>query len=377
MKRGNKEGTIFKRGDGRYSGAVTLDSGKRAYVYARTREEAADKLSALQGTIRQGLPIPDQRITLGRFLEDWLEKTVKTSVRQSTYEAYSAYVRNHIVPEIGRTKLVKLTPQIVQEFLDDCEKKKKLSPRSVNHIRAILRTALNQALRWGMVHRNAAALASPRRLSRNDPKVLSPEQANHFLAYVADDEYGALYTVALTVGLRLGEALGLTWDDINFDEGTLRVRQAVQYSNGHTHLVEPKSNTSRRSISLPTLTLAALERHKDRQEARRKDKDRPALANPHKLVFLSRSGGLLNPSSATRRFQEKLEEAGLPTMRFHDLRHSTATLLLSRGVHPRLVMELLGHSQISLTMNTYSHVIPQMQRETATAMDGLLATGGA
>lgn len=372
MKRGNKEGTIFKRTDGRYAGAITLDTGKRAYVYGKTREEAADKLAALQVTVRQGLPIPDQRITVGRFLEDWLEQTVKTSVRQSTYEAYAAYTRNHIIPGIGRTKLAKLTPQIVQAFLDDCEKKN-LSPRSVNHIRAILRGALNKALQWGMVHRNAAALASPRRLVHTEPNVLSAEQANQFLEYVADDEYGALYTVALTVGLRLGEALGLAWDDINFDQGTLRVRQAVQYSGGKTHLVEPKSRTSRRSLTLPALALAALQRHKAREDARRQDTKCPVPANPHKLVFLSRSGGLLNPSSATRRFQEKLTEAGLPKMRFHDLRHSTATLLLSRGVHPRLVMELLGHSQISLTMNTYSHVIPQMQRETADAMDGLLA----
>lgn len=373
MARGNNEGTIYKRrSDGRYAAAVTLDTGKRKTVYGRTREEAAAKLQKLQTTVLQGLPLPDERTTLRSFMENWLETGVKPSARASTYASYSNYVRRHIIPELGRVRLTKLTPQMVETFLQS-RLKAGLSPRSVNHIRAVLRAALNKALRWGLVSRNVAALAGPQHLVAKEPSVLTAEQASRLLEGVAEDRLGALYVVALTVGLRLGEALGLQWSDVDLDAGTLRVRHALQRVNGHATLVEPKSTTSRRTICLPALTIDALANHRKAQtkelmksKARWPDSD---------FVFRTPAGMPLNPSSTTRRFRQVLADLELPQMRFHDLRHSAATLLISQNVHPRLVMELLGHSQISLTMNTYAHVIPAMQRETANQMDRLLAAG--
>ena len=371
-QRGNGEGSIYQRADGRWAGSLSLGyvDGKprRKHVYARTRAEVAARLTRLQNDVQRGLPVPDERLMVARFLETWLE-SIRPSVRPSTFGAYSSYVEHHLNPGLGRVKLSKLTPQQVEGFLADQEAAG-LSPRTVNHMRTILRTALNRAMAWGLLYRNVAALAAPRHLSTTEPQVLTPQQAVALIDGVRADRLGALYITALTLGLRLGEALGLQWQDIDLQGGTLRVRQALQRSDGAAHFVEPKSQTSRRTVKLPFITHGALREHRRRQLEERL-RARPEW-NGLDLVFCTLAGRPLNPSSTTRRFRQVLADLGLPQMRFHDLRHSAATLLLAKGTHPRLVMELLGHSQVSLTLNTYSHVVGEMQDVTATQMDAVL-----
>lgn len=375
-QRGNNEGSIYQRKkDGRWVGAVSLGyvGGKlqRKTVYGHTREEAARQLKRVQGEIERGLPVPNDRLTVSRFLTDWLEKTIKPSVRPSTFTAYSLYVNNHLIPGLGRVRLTKLTPQQVEAFMAE-RAKSGLSPRTVNHMRTILRTALNKAMAWGLVNRNVAALADPRHMPESEPSVLSPEQAAKLLDGVATMRLGALYITALTLGLRLGEALGLQWADVDLNKGTLTVRRALQRIGGKAAFVEPKSRTSRRTVKLPAVTLAVLKDHRKRQlEERLRIKGE---WNPDSLVFCNYRGGPLNPSTTTRTFRQVLEKLELPSMRFHDLRHSAATLLLATGTHPRLVMELLGHSQISITMNRYSHVLDSMAAETADRMDAVFAS---
>jgi integrase len=249
-----------------------------------------------------------------------------------------------------------------------------LSPRTVQYHHAILRRALGQAHRWGLVSRNVAKLVDPPRVRRPEIRPLTPEQARTLLEAARGDRLEALYTVALAVGLRQGEALGLRWDDIDLDRGWLTVRNALQRLGPGWQLVEPKTARCRRTIALPSVVAAALQSHRTRQLQERLWAG--ARWQENDFVFASRIGTPLDGTNVTRRFQQLLRRSGLPRQRFHDLRHACASLLLAQGVHPRVVMETLGHSQVGLTMNTYSHVIPALQREAATQMDAVLRAIG-
>jgi integrase len=237
---------------------------------------------------------------------------------------------------------------------------------------SVLRAALNQAVRWRMVHYNAAAMVSTPRVSRREVLALTPEEARRLLDAARGDRLEALYSVALALGLRQGEALGLQWSDIDLDTGTLRVRRASQrIPHQGTQLVETKTARSRRTLIMPPIVIRALHAHRARQAMER-------LAAGKRwtdldLIFPSERGTLADGPNITHRFHKLLKRAELPPMRFHDLRHACASLLLVQGVHPRVVMETLGHSQISLTMNTYSHVLPVLQREAAEQMEAILA----
>jgi integrase len=237
-------------------------------------------------------------------------------------------------------------------------------------LRDILRTALNDAAKWNLVARNVASLVDPPRVPEREVEGLSPQDAKKLLAAVKGDRLEALYSVALAVGLRQGEALGLRWDDVDLRAGTVSVRQALQRLHGSYEFVDPKTKRSRRTIVLPAFATAALKRHQKRQEAERKaGKEEWQEAG---LVFTTADGRPLHYSTVTKAFQRLLRDAGLRRQRFHDLRHACASLLLAQGVQPRVAMELLGHSQLNTTMNIYSHVIQDAQRDAASRMNAAL-----
>jgi integrase len=267
-----------------------------------------------------------------------------------------------------------MTPQQVQSFLN-AKAASGLAPRTVLYLRSVLRRALTQAERWGLVTRNVAKLTEPPRIPKQEVRPLSPQQVRQFLVAIEGDRLEALYLVALGVGMRQGEILGLAWRDIDLETGTITVRQALQRIAGKLELVEPKSATSHRVVPAPRIVLEALRAHRMRQlEARllagsRWHEDR------RDLVFTTSVGTPMDGVAVTRRFKSIVAAAGLPDQRFHDLRHACASLLLAQGVAPRVVMETLGHSQISLTLNTYSHVIPALGREAADRMDAMLRPG--
>jgi integrase len=247
---------------------------------------------------------------------------------------------------------------------------KKLAPRTIRGVRAVLRAALGDAMRWNLVHRNAAALAYAPRVSPSEMTALSADQAKVLVDALSGDRLASLFTVLLTSGLRSGEALGLRWSDVDRDNKTLQVRQALQRFGKKLHFVEPKSKRSRRTVKLPLIAVEAL----DRQcAAQRQDQ---AIAGirwvDSGLVFTSTIGTPLDERNVRRAFKAVLKSADLPPMRVHDLRHSAATILLEQGVHPRVVMETLGHSQITLTLDTYSHVTSRVTDEAATRMDEAL-----
>jgi integrase len=376
-QRGQGEGSIYQLEDGRWRGAVSIgwqknEDGKpvwkRRTVTRKTKYEVQEELKTILREQQQGLPIKSDRQTVGRFLDGWLEG-IKASVRPRTHDSYNQIIKLYLKPAVGDVLLQKLTAQHVQGLMND-RLTAGLSPRSVQYCFAVLRRALNQAVKWDLVPRNVALLAEPPKVERKQIHPFTPEESRAFLEAVKGDRLEALYSVALAIGLREGEALALRWSDVDFDNGTLAIRHTLQKSiEGAPILAEPKTDRSRRTIKLPAVAVAALLRHRALQTEERRECER---WQDHDLVFTSPIGTALDPSNLIKQFHAILRAADLRQIRFHDLRHTAATLLLAQGVHPRLVMDLLGHSQISLTLDTYSHVIPQMREQVADQMDAIL-----
>ena len=376
-KRGQNEGSITKRKDGRWVARLTVgyEGGRqrRKCIYGRTREEAAGKLAQALRNRLLGLPVSNDKITFGQYLDKWLEDSVKPSVRPATYYRYTREVRLHIEPTLGKTRLAKLSPGDIQALMNR-KLKEGLSPASVRHMHAVIRRALGQAYKWELVPRNVATLVRPPRVSRYEARTLSSEEAAAFLEAIKGDRLEALYIVAVALGLRRGEALALRWQDVGLEAGTLRVSHTLQnLPGGGWNLAEPKSRNSRRTLGLPQFALVAVREHRKRQleEKLRQGKQ----WQDHGFVFTSIIGTPLDGNNIFKLFKQILKENGLPDMRFHDLRHSCASLLLAQGVSPRVIMETLGHSQISLTMDTYSHVMPVLMRDAADKMDAILSGG--
>ena len=373
-RRGRGEGTIHLRSDGRWAGAVTLGyrAGKRRRktVYGKTRRQVQDKITKVLNTQQDGLPIPTGRQSVEQFLTRWLTDVVRTSVRPRTHESYSSLVECHIAPVLGKVQLEKLTPQDVQAFMNG-KLKEGLSPRTVQYLRAVLRRALGQALKWGLIPRNVATLVDPPHVRKFELKLLTPDELRDFLDAVKGNRFEALLILTVTTGLRRGEVLGLQKDDLDLRRGQLRVRHALQRVKGHgLQLVETKSAAGRRPLKLSKLAVQALTRHRLRQlEERLAAGSRWTESG---FIFTSRKGTPPEPATVIRNCHRVLKNAGLRRQRFHDLRHANASLLLAEGVHPRVVMEMLGHSQISLTLNTYSHVIPSLQDDAVARVDAAL-----
>lgn len=368
-RRGHHEGSFRHRPDGRWEARFYLPSGKRTSVFGKTRAEVRAKMTEAVGKAGKGIDLRAERQTLAAYLGVWLEEVARPKLALSTIKSYESYLNKHIIPELGHVRLGDLAPQDVQAFLNG-RTKAKLSPRTVQYLRAILRSALTQAQAWGYVERNAAALARPPRMEKREIQTLSGEEAQRFIAATADDRLGNLFAVALYSGLRQGELLGLRWPDVDLDKGTLRVRKAIQKHGGEWRFVDPKSESSRRTVQLSPAAVAILADQKRLVAASRR-----TLGGGWQewgLVFPSQVGTPLDGTNVTKHLQRQLRGAGLPVVTFHALRHTCATLLMEYGIPARVVMDQLGHSQINLTLNTYSHVRPTMLRAAADALERAL-----
>jgi integrase len=309
------------------------------------------------------------RVSVGQFLEHWLA-TAKSSVRPKTYTSYEGTVCLHLAPAFGRVDLQKLTPVHVQDLLTT-KARGGLSPTTVRYILLVLRIALSQAQRWSMVSRNVATLVDPPRVPRREVPVLTIDQCRGLLAVVRDHRFEAAYVLALGLGLRRGEVLGLRWEDLDLDRARLVVRGALQRVPGEGIVrVETKTARSVRVVTLPGVCVAALRRRRVQQIQERFVAGRAWVETGY--VFTTGVGTTLDGEAVTRALQRILVEADLPKLRFHDLRHGAASLLLSQGVAARVVMEVLGHSQISTTQNVYQHVMPSLVDEAAAAIDRAL-----
>ncbi len=367
-QRGHGEGSIYQRSDGRWAASITLGGRKRKTFYGKTRREVQEKLRVALNEQKQGTLVTGPQQTLKQYLEHWLEDVHKPAIRVSSYVKYRSQLDNHILPALGDVQLQKLTPQQVQAFYAK-ELKGGLSPASVRNIHQILRKALDNAVRWNLVPRNVCDVVSPPGIVKHEIQLLTKEQAQQLLRTARGHRLEALFTVALATGMRRGELLGLRWQDVNFEDRSLHVRRTVDRIGKNGIVVSnPKTSKSRRKVMLPNFVIDVLKQHRSRQlEARLRA---GTTWQENNLVFSNTLGGFLDAGYLHSLFQKLLKDAGLPHMRFHDLRHSAATILLTMGAHPKLVQELLGHSQISMTMDTYSHALPSMQRDMMDGLDG-------
>ncbi len=377
-RRGQGEGSVYRRKDGRYVGSFRLENGKRKYIYGETRTEAREKLQVAIHTYKQGTLVAGSHQTLKQFLEQWLQAK-RMELKDGTYRYYKSYIETHIVPALGHLKLQKVNDAHLQSFYTallekKTHKDKNLSPNTVRLIHSILSEAFDAAVRAKKIAANPCALVTPPRSSKEELRYLTAEQALHLLEVgrARQHRFEYLLTLALTTGMRQGELLALHWQDIDFTRGTLHVARSLAYHHspqGTRHQyreAEPKTANSRRTIPLPDVALRALQAHRLRQAEERLRA--PAWKYPD-LVFTNQYGGYLNQSILRHEVKQLLHEAGLPALRFHDLRHSAATILISLGVNSKVVQERLGHSTISITLGVYGHVTESMQRDAMQKLD--------
>jgi integrase len=375
-KRGNGEGSIYPVRDknGRIIGyrasywVCTLEGPKRRYLSAKKREDVADKLVRALSDRADGLVFDAGDLTLGEYLKRWLTDSVRGSVRPSTYASYRRQVDRYVIPAIGQIKLTKLTHMHVQGLYRQMQDRG-LSARTVQYTHAVMHRALKQAVRWSMILRNVCEAVDVPQVRREQMRPLNAEQARKLLQAASGERLEAFYVLAFHTGMRPGELLALRWEDVTLSDagGTLQVNRAL--SDGE--LTTPKTKGSRRRIKLSAGSIAALRAHRKRQLEEMMQ--RAGLWQDHGLVFPSSVGTPLYHRNLVRAFKALLHRASLPSsVRLYDLRHTCATLLLSRNVHPKYVQELLGHASIAQTLDTYSHIIEGMDGGTTDAIEEAL-----
>jgi integrase len=368
-KNGNGEGNIRKRTDGRWEARITLPEGRRKSFMAKTRAEAARRLAEASRDRDKGLLVVPERQTVGQYLETWIED-VRSQLRPSSHRRYSDYVRVHLVPVLGKVGLAKLTPQHVQNLITR-KLAEGLSPTTVRSVHGMLHRALEDAERMGLIQRNVTEQIRAPRRNTAEVQAMSEGQSVVFLEATQGDRWEALYVLALTTGMREGELLGLRWQDVDMDgrHPSLQVRMAVQEAEKGYILAEPKTTYSRRRIAITPTAVDALHTHRVRQAEERLMLG-PAWDASMDLVFPNAIGGLMIPHNLAKRgFKAILRRAALPDFHFHCLRHTAATLLLSQGVHPKVVSEMLGHADISITLRIYAHVTPTLQQAAVDVME--------
>jgi integrase len=376
-RRGHGDGGIRKTADGkRWEGTISLGyvngKRKRKSVYGSTYKECRERLKETQRAIEKGQCV-DRQLTVEAFLDGWIHDTMPGTIRPITLDAYDRAVRNWINPHIGQIQLTKLTPADVQAMLRALEDQG-LSPRTRQIARAVLRRALNVAVKWEQLDRNVAAMVDPPKgvESRND--ALTAEQAQAILDVAKGHRFEALVTLALVLGLRRGELLGLRWTDVDFDRKEITVSRTISWMAGTGFVVhEPKTRMSARTIPMVLGVEAAL-----REQRRKQRETRMAIGaewESHGWVFATHKGTLLMPRNVLREFQKLTVAAGLGKVRLHAARHTAATLMLKNGVPLEVVSAILGHSSIRVTADVYAEVGMDAKRRGLAVLDEQLLAG--
>lgn len=369
-KRPNGHGGVtLHRASGRWRARVTVD-GKEVTRYAASQGEAWKVLEGLRRQAADGLSMRSDRIALSDYLAGWLADVAALRVRPVTLEGYKMHVRRHIAPALGRVTLAKLSAGHIQRLVRDMTTEG-LAPVSVRSVHATLRAALNHAVRQGLVTRNVAPLATLPTVRRQPPAAMEPAAAVAVLEAIKGHRLEALMTLAMFTGLRQGELSGLAWSDVDLTAGLLTVRRALTWLGGRPHLAAPKTARSRRTMHVPALALEALKAHRERQRFEAKAAG-PAWQNSEGLVFVTATGAPLGKTVAWSALDSCLRAAGLPHLRFHDLRHAYATLALQAGAGLREVQEGMGHTSITTTANVYAHVAPSTMRGVSDRIERLI-----
>ncbi|MFF0622941.1 tyrosine-type recombinase/integrase [Streptomyces sp. NPDC004296] len=367
----NGAGSIWQRKDGRYEARVYVPqpdgTRKRKTVYGATWEECDEKRQELVRRDRQGVPTPTRSAKLSEWLPYWLEEHVRPQRKRTTYVKYEMHTRLYLVPLLGNRRLESLTTANVRRMLSAVTAQ--ASAATAKEAHRVLRTALTAACCEELISRNVVQLVPAPPV---EPRELNPWSLDESLAFLEAARPDPLYpafVLAVALGLRRGEILGLHWRDVDLDRRTLTVRSTLNRGGKELYLDTTK-NRRARVIPVPLMCVAPLRWQRLRQAGQRSALG--AEWHDSGLVFTTRSGRPIEPRNLYRSFQRISASASLPPVRLHDTRHGCASLLFAAGVAPRTVMEILGHSQIAVTMNVYTHVSDDTRREAMSHMDRLL-----
>lgn len=401
----NGQGGVYERSDGRWEAKVfvdTRDGGrKRISVYGASEQAALDELNKIRDQKRRGIPTATTVLTVSEYMRYWLQHIAEPSIRRTTYATYEGDVRLHIIPGIGKHKLKALQANHIRTWLNglstlcqccsqgkDAKRDKprccakahpncchdNLSPSSIRHILRVLRAAVQDAVDEELLSRNVARLVQLRVTDERKMRSFTKPEALRFLKTAETHRLHALWAVALTMGLRRGEALGLAWTDVDLDSGLLTVRQSLHRVDGELRLEQVKTEASVAVLPIPVPLVTILRGHRARQLKERLSAG--SEWHDRGLVFSTATGGFLEPRNINRAFHSLCARAGVPQVRVHDLRHSCATLLFSMGVPSATVQRILRHSSITVTTGTYVEVIEAVQRDALDAMGTLFEQEG-
>jgi len=386
-RRGNNEGSIWPERDEkgnpvRWRAAVTVgykDNGQpmRKTLSGKTRKIVKEKLNQYLKDKENNINELPGNIKTGEWLERWLYDYKRNNVKPSTFESYEAIINTHLIPALKNIPLKRLKAanlqQLYTEKLESGGKNNKpLSTRYVRYMHTLIREALQQAMKEKLVPYNIADAAKPPKLESKEMVIFSEEQVDLLLEAIQEDRYCLAYTLAIATGLRRGELLGLCWDCVDLNNESITViRQLIALDNKPVLDSSLKTKQGKRNIPLPKGMADALKEHRKNQNEERLAWGEAYTGNPYNLVFTREDGSPLDPKEFTKRFQRLCEKAGLPRIRLHDLRHTHASLLLKKNIHPKVVQERLGHSSINITLDLYSHVTPSLQQEAADSFGDL------
>ncbi|MFD3646326.1 tyrosine-type recombinase/integrase [Streptomyces cyaneofuscatus] len=376
-RRPNGGGTVTRRKDGRYQGAayVTNTDGHRVrkFVYGSTYDEAAEKLGKLQEQERNGVPVPSRTWTLGEWLAYWLEHIVKPNREHNTYVKYESKVRLYLVPHLGKKPLVRLTPAQLRAFMAEL-KRTEVPPAARFEVLRVLRNALNRAVREELLTRNVAELVDMPKVTKKEAKPWNAREAITFLRSTRAHRLYAACVLVLVLGLRRSEVLGLRWQDIDFDQRQFTPLKQVQRVKGvGLVLKDLKTESSHAVLPLPEFCARALEERRELQDLERRIVGDGWSQEPGQdLIFSSERGGLIDPVGFSRSFNALVKRAGVRRITVRLARHTCGTLLAFLKVHPKVAQAILRHSQISMTMDVYTHVVGDGEREAVTMLAELL-----
>lgn len=374
-KRENGEGTVYKRKDGTWSGQITVTAGskvKRKTIYGKTQKEVKEKIKQL--IMEADSTITEKGMTLEEWLHIWLREFKKRNLKITTYENYQLNIDRHIRgTELGETEIDRVTALQFQKFLNDLSEngrkdgKGAMAPRTVRYIAIIINGAMEQAYKNDLVSKNICKAVVLPKKEKYEALTLSVDEIKQFLKEAKSDRLYALYLLEVYSGMRRGEILALHWSDINFEEKSISINKSLALvkdaSNGAKYknklvLQEPKTSKSKRQIPINDTVISALNDHRKRQEDEKREFS--DIYIDREMLFCKQNGDYLSPREFLRDYQKLLLKAGLEKRRFHDLRHSFATMLINANENPKVIQELLGHSTISTTLDIYSHILEEI-----------------
>lgn len=328
----------------------------------KTKKEAEAVCAELISQLNKGTYTEPSKMTLAEFLKDWMESVAKNSLKIATYEVYELILNTHILPALGHVKLPQLAPMVLQKFYNQ-KIDEGLSADYTRKIHYVLSSALNHAVKWRLLSTNPCSLTDPPKINVKEMKTWSIDELKRFLTHTSDTYLHIAYILALYTGMRMGEILGLRWKDIDFHQGRIHVLQSLARSKKGLIFQDTKSKGSKRSIDITEDVIAALKKHRSQQNQNKRLLG--AAYKDHDLVVCSQLGTPMSRENLRRHYKRMIKECGVPKIRFHDLRHTHATIMLQLSEHPKIVSERLGHSRTSLTLDVYSHVTPGLQAQAA------------